>query len=142
MYWRIPYFLLGSCDAAIPPIDDFGPTVNFEAAFDGEQGIGFGFRPAAFRPTMNHERHPVGEATMAMLIAGRYGKGLLPEGRNIEASKLSQMMMGYPSHGYVIDRNKASELFCTVLEPTSAGKRLEERLGNRARQPDYLGSGG
>ena len=84
----------------------------------------------------------VGEAAMAMLIAGRYGKRLLSEGRNIEESKLSQMMMGYPSHGYVIDRNEASELFCTVLEPTSAGKRLEERLGNRARQPDYLGSGG
>ena len=91
---------------------------------------------------MNHERHPVGEATMAMLIAGRYGKRLLPEGRNIEESKLSQMMMGYPSHGYVIDRNEAIELFRTVLEPTSAGKRLEERLGNRVRQPDYLGSGG
>ena len=44
-------FWLGSYNAAIPSIDDFGPTVNFEAAFVGEQGIGFGFRPAASRPT-------------------------------------------------------------------------------------------
>ena len=83
----------------------------------------------------------VGEATMAMLIAGRYGKRLLSEGRNIEASKLSRMIMEYPSHGYVIDRKEASELFCSVLKPTSAGTCLEKKLGNSARLPDYLGSG-
>lgn len=84
----------------------------------------------------------VGEAYMAMLIAAEYGMRLLSEGKNIEASKLDRMLTAYPTHGYVIDRKEASELFRTVLEPTSIGKRLEERLGNRARQPDYLGSGG
>ena len=33
----------------IPPIDDFGPAVVFEAAFDGEQGVGGRFRPASSR---------------------------------------------------------------------------------------------
>ena len=84
----------------------------------------------------------VGEAAMATLIAGRYGKRLLSEGKNIEASKLNSMLTAYPTHGYVIDRKEASELFRTVLEPSSIGKRLEKKLGNRARQPDYLGSGG
>ena len=84
----------------------------------------------------------VGEAIRAMLIAGQYGERLLSEGKNIEASKLNWMLREYSSHGYVIDRKEASELFCTVLEPTSAGRRLEKKLGNGARQPDYLGSGG
>ena len=42
-------FWSGSRGAAIPPIDDFGPAVVFEAAFDGEQGVGARFRPAAPR---------------------------------------------------------------------------------------------
>ena len=33
----------------IPPIDDFGPAAVFEAAFDGEQGVGVRFRPASSR---------------------------------------------------------------------------------------------
>ena len=83
----------------------------------------------------------VGEAYMANLIASKYGVQLLSEGRNIEASKLNSMLTAYPTHGYVIDRKEASELFRTVLEPTSAGTCLEKKLGNSARLPDYLGSG-
>ena len=44
-------FWLGGCGAEIPPIDDFGSAVVFEAAFDGKQGIGIGFQPAASRLT-------------------------------------------------------------------------------------------
>lgn len=84
----------------------------------------------------------VGEASMAMLIAGRYGMRLLSEGKNIEVSKLNRMLTAYPSHGYVIDRKEASELFCTVLEPTSTGRCLEQMLGNKARHPDESGSDG
>ena len=83
----------------------------------------------------------VGEAYMANLIASRYGVRLLSEGRNIEASKLNSMLTAYPTHGYVIDRKEASELFRTVLEPTSARTCLEKKIGYSARLPDYLGSG-
>ena len=38
-------FWLGDCDAAIPSINGFGPTVVFEAAFDGGQGGDAGIRP-------------------------------------------------------------------------------------------------
>ena len=79
---------------------------------------------------------------MATLIAGHYGVRLLSEGKNIEASKLNSMLTAYPTHGYVIDRKEASEWFHTVLEPTSTGKRLEEKLGNGARLPDYSVSEG
>ena len=52
-------FRSGSYDAAIPPIDDFGLAVVCEAAFDGEQGAGFGFRPAASRPSKKYGTHPI-----------------------------------------------------------------------------------
>ncbi len=48
---RIRYFWLGGCGAEIPPIHDFGSAVVFEAATDGEQGVGIGLQPAASRPT-------------------------------------------------------------------------------------------
>ena len=37
------------CNAASPPIEEVGPTPVFEAAFDGEQGLGARLRPAASR---------------------------------------------------------------------------------------------
>lgn len=49
---------LGSRDAAIPPINGIEPMVNFEVAFDGEQGIGFSFQPAASRLIKRYGMHP------------------------------------------------------------------------------------
>ena len=40
-------FWLGGYRAANPSIVDFGPAVVFEAAFNGEQGVGIDFRPTA-----------------------------------------------------------------------------------------------
>ena len=40
-------FWLGGYRAENPSIVDFGPAVVFEAAFNGEQGVGIDFRPAA-----------------------------------------------------------------------------------------------
>ena len=47
------FFWPCGCGAANPPIDDFGPAVVFDAAFDGEQGVRFGLRPPPSRPTKN-----------------------------------------------------------------------------------------
>jgi len=45
-----PIFFGHATARGIPPIDDFGPKVVFEAASDGEQGVGARFRPAAPLP--------------------------------------------------------------------------------------------
>ena len=37
------------CNAASPPIEEVGPAPVFEAAFDGEQGVGARLRPAGIR---------------------------------------------------------------------------------------------
>ena len=39
------------CGAGSPPAEEVEPAVDFEAAFDGEQGVGAGVRPAASRLT-------------------------------------------------------------------------------------------
>lgn len=52
-----PIFRLGGYGTAIPPIDDIGPSAFFVAAFGGEQGVGFGFRPTASRWTRKYGRH-------------------------------------------------------------------------------------
>ncbi len=49
-----PIFWLCGCGAASPPIEEVGPAPVFEAAFDGEHGVGSRFRPTAprsFEPT-------------------------------------------------------------------------------------------
>ena len=44
IFWSI------GCNAASLPFEEVGPARVFEAAFDGEQGVGARFRPAASRP--------------------------------------------------------------------------------------------
>ena len=44
-----PIFFGHAAARGIPPIDDFGPAVVFEAASGGEQGVGTRFRPASSR---------------------------------------------------------------------------------------------
>ena len=51
-------FWQGGCGAEIPLIDDFGSTVVFEAAFNGEQGVAL--QPAASRPTKKMGCTPTG----------------------------------------------------------------------------------
>ena len=82
----------------------------------------------------------IAEAFRAMSIAGLYGARLLSIGQNIDKSKLPRLISDYPSHGYVIDRNEASELFENVRGPERHEMRLEEMLGDRARWPDNVGS--
>ena len=47
----VHFFGSSGCNAASPPIEEVGPAPVFEAAFDGEQGVGarssqvFGNRP-------------------------------------------------------------------------------------------------
>ena len=49
----------GGYGAEIRPIDDFGSAVVFDAAFNGEQGVGIGFQPVASRLTKKNGMHPV-----------------------------------------------------------------------------------
>ena len=60
----------------------------------------------------------LGETGRSMKIAVEYAERLIEGGRNIESENVVRLAEKYPSHGFVIDRAEAKELFRTVSEPT------------------------
>lgn len=56
----------------------------------------------------------IGELQRAMRIAHEYGERLNRYGKNLKEGALNQLIAGYPSHDFVIDRKEASELFSRV----------------------------
>lgn len=59
----------------------------------------------------------VGEVSRAMKVAKEYGERLSKGGKNLEDDTLEKLINGYPSHGFVIDREEAKELFKNVRRP-------------------------
>ena len=48
------------------PIEETGPEIVFDAAFDGEQSVGTSFRPAASRPSQpKNGMHPNDDVSLA-----------------------------------------------------------------------------
>lgn len=66
------------------------------------------------------------ELDRSMKITLDYGERL--RGTNLKDNALRRLITGYPSHGFVIDRREAAELFNDVNEPPASVKLLTERL--------------
>ena len=77
----------------------------------------------------------IGEAARTISIASEYGARLLDEGQNIRQDALKYLISGFPSHGFVVDRQEASNLFLEVREPTPLEAELAAALGVRSRWP-------
>lgn len=60
----------------------------------------------------------LGENQRATDIALQYGKRLADKTNSISQDSLLKLITGYPSHGFVIDRGEAKELFNNVCTPT------------------------
>ncbi|MBK5072243.1 SppA protein [Budviciaceae bacterium CWB-B4] len=60
----------------------------------------------------------IGEHQRAMGIALSYGERLRLRSNNLKDDALNKLIIGYPSHGFVIDRSEARELFENVDSPT------------------------
>lgn len=59
----------------------------------------------------------LGEHNRAMQIAYDYGRKLSEMVKSISDESLMRLISGYPSHGFVIDRKEAAELFSKVEPP-------------------------
>lgn len=59
----------------------------------------------------------LGESARSNSIAYHYGQRL--SNGNLHPGALNKLISGYPSHGFVIDREEAEELFLSVRAPTS-----------------------
>lgn len=66
----------------------------------------------------------IGEMQRAMRIASEYGKRLDRYASNLKPGALEKLLMGYPSHSFVIDRKEAKELFKSVYPLTEAENAL------------------
>lgn len=60
----------------------------------------------------------LGEVGRAMRIAHQYGTRLAGGTDNLREDTIDRLVAAYPSHGFVIDRQEAAELFNCVREPT------------------------
>jgi hypothetical protein len=70
----------------------------------------------------------LGEVDRATRIAVEYGKRIST--RNVKPDAIARLVTDYPSHGFVIDRDEAAELFQTVRPPSP----LEARVAEQVRQ--------
>lgn len=77
----------------------------------------------------------VGEASRAQAIGHSYGLRLSLYGKNISKEGLRNLISGYPSHGFVIDREEAKALFYRVREPNPEEQHLIDALGRKAYDP-------
>ncbi|EKU83472.1 SDH family Clp fold serine proteinase [Massilia timonae] len=64
----------------------------------------------------------LGEMQRAMRIAHEYGKRLDQTSQSMRNGALDNLIAGYPSHSFVIDRKEASSLFSSVRSPTKEEK--------------------
>lgn len=66
----------------------------------------------------------LGEYGRSLLVANDYGQRLNKRFKNLKPDGLTQLVAGYPSHEFVIDRTEAATLFSAVRSPTA----MEEAL--------------
>ena len=120
---RIRYFWLSRCGAEIPPTDDFGSAVVFEAASDGEQGVGIGLQSAASRPTKKWDASPQYFCISTMISGTRRRPWPRPATGRCTAS----VLYGLTTH----ESKPAPPLFIVSnsrLRPSRTAHRKEERM--------------
>ncbi|WP_444914659.1 hypothetical protein [Microbulbifer sp. TRSA007] len=78
----------------------------------------------------------LGEHQRAMNIADAYGQRLNRKFSNTTDEQIRQLLSAYPTHGFVIDRKEAAELFSRVREPSK-----EEALIGEVARRAMLSSG-
>ncbi len=59
-------------------------------------------------------------------IASEYGERLRTN--NVKNGSLTQLLVGYPSHGFIIDRREAETLFEDIRKPDDKLEELAEQL--------------
>lgn len=63
------------------------------------------------------------EVDRSMRIAKEYAERLSPN-KNLKEGTLEKLLVGYPSHGFVIDRGEAKRIFRNVQNPTGELREL------------------
>jgi hypothetical protein len=78
----------------------------------------------------------VGSVSRAMKIGSEYGNRLALTSKNARDGAIDRLTHGYPSHGFVIDRDEAKTLFVNVRDVVSEEEQeLIDALADLAREP-------
>ena len=77
----------------------------------------------------------VAESARALTIARNYGRRLSADSKNWTEDTLDTLLSGYPSHGFVIDRQEAEKLFRNIREPQGDETILANMMGDNCRVP-------
>jgi hypothetical protein len=88
----------------------------------------------------------LGEYHRDMMVAAEYGKRL-NRGNLLSPAALTRLTHGYPSHGFIIDREEARELFKYVEEPTGdeiemlgyLDEQIQKDFWHQDADKDYVG---
>ncbi|MDQ0027006.1 hypothetical protein J2X90_004833 [Variovorax paradoxus] len=68
------------------------------------------------------------EMQRALDIAFEYGRRLAEKSNNLRANGLRDLIVGYPSHGFVIDRKEAKRIFIEVHRPSALLSHISKLL--------------
>lgn len=78
----------------------------------------------------------LGEHQRAMSIAITYGQRLTAKSNSLKEGALVKLIASYPSHGFVIDRKEAKELFKCVESPSGLTEMLYELFCDKIHDGD------
>lgn len=94
-----------------------------------------------FQPVASQiDPHKIGEHQRAMGIALSYGERLTKKSKNLKGDALNKLIVGYPSHGFVIDRSEAKELFSKVNCPNGLSATVYEIVSEWiTKNPNIIG---
>ena len=111
-----------------------GGHITFKTATEIAVKLSIGLMEPLYRQV---DPIQVGEIARSMKIGRDYGQRLSAIGNNLTPSALETLIASYPSHGFVIDRNEAAQLFTRVREPSPLEMSLIDSLGDLAITPIF-----
>lgn len=114
-------------------ITKMGQNIRFKTSTEIASHITEG----VFKPIYEQiDPYRVGETNRSMAITQAYGQRLDKVANNLrDNSSLATLIHGYPSHGFVIDREEAKTIFKNVEAPNDLLKKLIDLLETLAVNP-------
>lgn len=107
-------------------------AVSFKMAADVSALLAGGLLEPIYRQI---DPEKLGATARSLAVAYHYGKRLNIKAKNLKSNALGNLGVGYPSHGFVIDRREAAELFIRVRKPTELENKLSSNVGDHLHIP-------
>jgi hypothetical protein len=119
-------------DAMLKIVQNSNGRVTFKTATHIATELSKGM----FAPIMGQiDPMHIGEVSRALKIGEEYGSRLSANSCNLHEDALRRLVHGYPSHGFVIDKREAAELFIHVRDASDQEQALLKLVKGASRNP-------